>query len=56
MKSILLHVYEDEAFDGRLSVALDLCRACARRRRETLLGGVTRRLTTQSNFPILLGR
>lgn len=27
MKSILLHVYEDEALDGRLSVALDLCRA-----------------------------
>lgn len=27
VKSILLHIYEDDALDGRLSVALDLCRA-----------------------------
>lgn len=27
MKSIMLHIFEDDALDGRLSVALDVCRA-----------------------------
>ena len=27
MKSVLLHVFEDDALDNRLSVALDVCRA-----------------------------